>query len=190
MRAPWGRAVKREMLERAPSLDHAIELMPSPPPPNSDIELVRAWERAMRRWLSGPLWLAKVRHQEGLDEAIPPLERGSDPRADQHEQEACRRLPQAGGPERPRGGTRTAQAAASAVHRRRLTMQEVCDRAGVTAAVVNRAVFMTRQGLSSPGDPNHLPRAMRTRAGFRLSDVDIWIEARDRIERAGRVANA
>jgi hypothetical protein len=62
-----------------------------------------------------------------------------------------------------------------------LGLAEVCAAAGVGPDSVNRAVFLTRKGRALPGDPNHLPRAMRIARGFARADVLRWIAAREAI---------
>lgn len=193
---PHGSAVNRSMLARSLDCYEAIRLMPAMPPRCSDVELLRAWEAAMRAWINGPLWLSLRRKESGFhdrnhDQAHQVAQRS---RGDRQEPGALAHLPAAAAARLRRGpgrGVRAAAATAAPLLDGQpapdwLTLAEVCALAGVGRATVNKAVFRTRHPhpLDLVAAKWWLPRAVGVAEGFALADVLAWIEARHEITRA------
>ena len=184
-RHPHGYWLSRDRLRSAPTLLEAIECMPAEPPKCADIELLRAWERAMCAWRNEILFTALAKEREGLND----LRRVEDrhlPRRSPGRAHAEPRAPPALPEDAPaaRGAGRAALAVAAqdgAGLPRLLTAEEVANLARVSVHTVNKAIFLTRQGRAAPGSKWYLPRAARVRGGFHREDVGRWLHARGQL---------
>ncbi len=188
-------SVDRAVLYAAPELLDALALRPSLPPRCSNIGMMRAYESAMRFWESSILAPALQRTEAGIHDPFPreiALLGAAEWRTGEE-------LPAHGRLRRrvPGGGTQRGRTPAPDLARNAddlrnclpfyLTNSEVCHLGRVTRDTVNRAVFLTRQGLAEPGSPQYLPRAKRIAAGFERSAVAAWLEARGQLPRRKRV---
>lgn len=188
MKTPQGFCVPREMLKVAPSMEEAYRLRPATPPRCADNELLREWHRAVRGWETEILFLALARKRAGLhdhlDERIAPRGLARLPARDGAVLAAGEVVPAAAsGRASERRGA--APGAAQGSHRRLagalpfyLTLKELCRLARVSPAAIHRAVFLTRQGISRPGQRQYLPSGHRVEARFARADVIAWLAAR------------